>query len=274
MSGIERSDRAPLSELGKFLSTPVAHRGLHDNVAIPENSLAAFGFAVQAGFPIECDVQMTGDGTLVVFHDVGLLRAVGIKRTVASVTGTELGSLRLFDTKETIPTLKQVLDLVAGRVPLLIEIKNDGKVGALEAAVVGALRDYRGPVALQAFNPFVLLWLKRNCSTILRGQISGDFSGRRDIKRVKKLLLSSMAMNLVTKPHFISFEIGAAQKWWFKIVRRLWRLPLLVWTIRCPADLQLAVSIGANVIFEGDAVPAPASRPPVRRASGDAEMTS
>jgi glycerophosphoryl diester phosphodiesterase len=128
---------------------PIAHRGLHQLAAgAPENSLAAFERACRAGFPIELDVRRTADGHAAVIHDEDLLRLTGQPGTVAATPAGRLGSLRLLGTAERVPLLEEVLRLVAGRVPVLVEVKNEGLPGRLEARVLEVLAGYRGQVAL------------------------------------------------------------------------------------------------------------------------------
>lgn len=142
---------------GAVWSRPFAHRGLHDATR-PENGLSAFAAAIAGGFGIECDLQPARDGTVMVFHDDRLGRMTGHEAGIRDLTAPELAGLRLGGSTDAIPTLRQLLDLAAGRVPLLIEIKDQsrdlspGDDGFVET-VVAALRGYDGPVALMSFNP-------------------------------------------------------------------------------------------------------------------------
>lgn len=144
-----------------FLRRPLAHRGLH-RPGLPENSIAAFRAAIAQGYGIECDVQRAMDNTPMVFHDYELARLTDIENgTVASSTPAQLARLHLLDTDERIPTLRQVLDEVAGRAPLLIEIKDPTissgpNVGGLPGRVAAELAGYAGPVAVMSFNPHVI----------------------------------------------------------------------------------------------------------------------
>jgi glycerophosphoryl diester phosphodiesterase len=144
---------APTDLRGSWLMrTPIAHRGLHAaGEGRPENSLAAFARACALGFPAELDVRLTRDGQVAVFHDRTLKRLTGATGRVEERTAAELGALRLLGTGERVPTLREVLDLVAGRVPLLIELKTGAPRAALEHAVLGALGGYGGEVAIQSF---------------------------------------------------------------------------------------------------------------------------
>lgn len=140
-----------------FLTMPIAHRGLH-GPNVPENSLAAFRAAIEAGYAIECDIQRCVDGAPVVFHDYDLSRMAGDESFVADLTAEDLQDFRLLKTDERIPTLGEMLRLVAGQVPLLIEIKDqDGRLGTnigdLQKRVAEELKGYEGPVAVMSFNP-------------------------------------------------------------------------------------------------------------------------
>ncbi len=158
-----------------FLSRPIAHRGLHDREdGRPENSRAAMQAAVEQGYGIELDIQPSSDGVPMVVHDSTLVRLTGEEGHVRDRTADELGRLPLLGGPETIPTLRQVLDLVGGRVPLLIEIKDqDGhmgpNVGPLEQAVASVLRGYEGPVALMSFNPHSMAAMAEHSPGLPRG---------------------------------------------------------------------------------------------------------
>src|SRR2546423_9182129 len=136
-----------------LLSRPIAHRGVHRLPDVPENSLAAFQAAIDRGLPVELDVRLSADGQPVVLHDADLGRMTGKGVPVRSLAANEVRQLRLLNTQERVPLLRETLERVAGRVPLLIELKHHGMgVGPLERAVVAALRGYSGPFALQSFN--------------------------------------------------------------------------------------------------------------------------
>ena len=144
---------------------PVAHRGYHDlNRQVWENTLSAFSRSVEAGYAIECDVQLAADSVPVIFHDHDLERLCGIKGDIREKTSAELGLLAVGGTKDKVPTLKQMLDLVAGKVPLVIEIKGrdgDGEDDGFVEAVLEVLDGYQGKVALMSFDHHILRDLKK-----------------------------------------------------------------------------------------------------------------
>ena len=161
-----------------FKTRMFAHRGLHDNEGdAPENSLKAFEAAVSHGYGIELDIQLSRDGVPVVFHDFTLTRNCGVDKRVKDLSVEELKQLRLFHSRETIPTLKEVLALVDGRVPLLIEFKMEFISAALCRAAMALLDHYKGIFCIESFNPITLLWFQHNRPGIIRGQLSSDYRG-------------------------------------------------------------------------------------------------
>ena len=145
----------------------IAHRGLH-NKSIPENSIPAFKEAIKKNYIIELDVHALKDGNVVVFHDDNLKRLTGFDKKIKDTTYDEIRNLRLNNTNNHIPLFKDVLKLVDGRVPLLIELKYDNKVGFLEDKLINILNDYKGLYAFQSFSPFSLMYLKKY-SNVPRG---------------------------------------------------------------------------------------------------------
>ncbi|MCM2323893.1 MAG: glycerophosphodiester phosphodiesterase [Oligoflexia bacterium] len=232
-----------------LLQTPFAHRGLHHNPDCPENSLAAFEKTVEAGYGIELDLRVAKDGGIVVFHDRTLSRCCGVDALVRDRTAEELQSLRLFDGPARIPTFKEVLDLVSGRVPLLIEIKREQGSAAYEDRVLGELRDYRGAFAIQSFNPFSIAWFKREAPEVPCGLLSGRFEGS-PLAWPKRLALKYLLPVPFVCPDFISYELEGMPMAYLAMARKVTGLPLLFWTIRSDEALRRARALGGNVIFE------------------------
>jgi glycerophosphoryl diester phosphodiesterase len=246
----------PLPEA--FLRMPIAHRGFHDRAAGRiENSPAAFRAAIEAGYAIECDIQPASDGTPMVFHDYDLRRLTGQPGRIAGQTPEALGRTTLTDGTDKIPTLRAVLDLVAGRVPLLIEIKDqDGAmgpdVGALEHAVAAAVKSYGGPVAFMSFNPHSVAALAQAAPERPRGLTTSAYRaedwplipaatrdrlrGIPDYDAVGASFISHEASDL-DRPRVADLKgAGAA---------------ILTWTIRSPEADAAARRIAENVTFEG-----------------------
>ena len=225
---------------------PIAHRGLHTNT-LPENSLGAFQNAIDNGYPIELDVHQISDGTIVVFHDDGLARVTNKDGYVKNLTKDVLKDYSLLGTKYTIPTLKEVFDLVNGQVPILIEIKNTEKVGELESALLKLLKEYNGEYAVQSFNPYVLAWFKKNAPFIPRGQLAGYLKGEK-LSFIKKFALKHMLLNKkVSCPDFISYDARNVPN---RFVKKYKKLPLLVWCIRSQDEYLKKVKYCDNIIFE------------------------
>ncbi|MFQ4140451.1 glycerophosphodiester phosphodiesterase family protein [Nodosilinea sp. PGN35] len=220
---------------------PIAHRGLHQGAVVPENSLAAFEAAIAAHHPIELDVQLLADGHLAVFHDRDLKRLTGQKKRIADQTLATLKQYRLYATDQSIPLLAEVLALVNGQVPLLIEIKNEKKVGPPEQALVKTLAGYRGEFAVQSFNPRSLQWFKRYAPDIPRGQLAS---------KPQQFLRSHLLLTWASAPHFISYNVKALPTLPTTLARRYFQLPLLAWTVRSQTDCDRAIMHADNYIFD------------------------
>ncbi|MCB0637559.1 MAG: hypothetical protein KDC54_13110 [Lewinella sp.] len=226
---------------------PIAHRGYHDNkLSVPENSLAAFTAAIDAGYAIELDVQLIKDGTVIVFHDQGLERACGRPGQVSNLSREQLRVMRLFQSTETIPTLTEVLALVDGRVPLLIELKNATTSRELEKAVLAVLGDYDGPFALQSFNPLAVRWLKKQQPELLVGQLVTVVDGGGP----RQWILNALSFSRRRQPDFLAFD--ATHLPHPKVAQyRESGLPVLAWTVQSPAQYEAIAAHCDNIIFEG-----------------------
>ncbi|MGB3136244.1 MAG: glycerophosphodiester phosphodiesterase family protein [Nodosilinea sp.] len=220
---------------------PIAHRGLHRGTAVPENSLAAFEAAIAANHPIELDVQLMADGHLAVFHDRDLKRLTGKKGRIVDQTLATLKQFRLYDTNQGIASLAEVLTCVDGRVPVLIEIKNEKKVGPPEQTIVKTLAGYRGEFAVQSFNPRSLQWFKHHAPDIVRGQLAS---------KPQKFLRSNLLLTWISCPHFIAYNVKALPTLPTILARRRFNLPLLAWTVRSQSDCDRALQHADNYIFD------------------------
>ncbi len=232
-----------------LVSTPIAHRGLHNlSESIPENSLLAFERAMAKNLPIELDVRILNDNTVVVFHDYTLNRLAGVKKLVRNVSYSDLQYLNLYNTDQKIPTLQEALYFIDGAVPVLIEIKNEGKIKRLEPELLKILKNYKGKFAVQSFNPFSLIWFKVNAPGILRGQLSSNFKSL-NAEYYKKTMLRYMFFNWKSKPDFISYDLSALPNWRVKTLRNK-GVPILSWTVKNNSDLEKAKNYSDNYIFE------------------------
>lgn len=250
------SSRSPELPAG-LLTTPIAHRGLHDRAAgIIENSRAAFEAAIGAGYAIELDIQPSADGEAMVFHDDGMVRLTGQPGLIREYPAAALARIALLDAGETVPTLREVLDLVAGRTPLLIEVKDqDGAlgpaVGALETRVGALVEGYDGPLALMSFNPYSVAALGAVAPRRARGLTTCAFDDADlslpDYRRAELAALKGVEQ---TGAAFVSHDHRDLDN---PALARLRSggLPILAWTIRGPSEEAAARRIAANVTFEG-----------------------
>lgn len=223
----------------------IAHRGLHNNI-IPENSIPAFLEAIKNNYIIELDVHVLKDGNIVVFHDDNLKRLTGIDKKIKDTTYDEIKDLKLNNTDNYIPLFKDVLKLVNGRVPLLIELKYDNKVGLLEDRLFDILKDYKGLYAFQSFSPFSLIYLKKH-SNIPRGLLVSDFKNNK-INIIKKIFLKNMLLNFLVKPDFISVNYNYLSN--KKIQKYKNNKLILTWTIRNKKDINKYKDFCDNFIVE------------------------
>lgn len=198
---LHRPDGAP------FLNRCFAHRGLHDiENGIPENSLPAFRRAVDAGFGIELDVQLSSDKIPVVFHDATLSRMCAIDKRVDSLTFESLETLSLANTGERIPAFSEVLSLVSGKVPLLVEIKMDHIDLKIPEKINELLAEYAGPYCIESFHPAALWWYRKHRPDVFRGQLSTHFNVENHTLSAAQYLLGKMVLNFISRPDFISYN--------------------------------------------------------------------
>lgn len=226
----------------------IAHRGLHDSKkGIPENSILAFRKAVENNFIIELDVHILKDGNIVVFHDDNISRLTGINKKLKECTYTEIKDIKLKNSNEKIPLFQDVLKIVNGKVPIIVEIKNDVKGFKLEKKVIEILKKYNGMYAVKSFNPLTVYYLKRKCPEIIRGQLASDFKHDR-MNKIQKYILKNMLLNCFTKPDFISYDINALPN---KRVEKFRKNNLVLgWTVRNKNDLIRAKKYCDNYIVE------------------------
>jgi len=230
-----------------------AHRGLHDpSKGLVENTLPAFEAACRGGYGIELDIQFTRDMQVVVFHDDNLGRLAGDARNVCDATLAELRLLPLAGVDAArIPTLREVLDAVDGRVPLLIELKTGRKNAALCQALMDHLKGYRGEYIVESFNPLIVRWFRRNAPGVVRGQLVCGRDGYRGaVGAVPALLMSSLLFNALARPDFIAYDVNAPRFFAPRLQRALFRTPLAAWTVRTPPLLRQVQARGEIAIFE------------------------
>lgn len=216
-----------------------AHRGLHDK-KIPENSLTAFEKAVQAGYGIELDVRVTRDNVLVVHHDETLERSCCDKRRVRDVALADLQQLGLFETQEYIPTFDEVLELIDGRVPLIIELKTDFSNKALAQQVYERLRRYKGVYCVESFDPFAMRWFKKNAPQVVRGQLAfmPSLEGKPFVECLRRVALGYLLVNFLSRPDFIAYGYKSDKNLSFRFVANVFRPLLATWTVESESVYQ------------------------------------
>ncbi|HZY37234.1 MAG TPA: glycerophosphodiester phosphodiesterase family protein [Mucilaginibacter sp.] len=228
---------------------PIAHRGLHSNKPrIPENSIRAFKNAIKHNYAIELDVLVMSGQQVIVFHDDNLKRMCGIDKPVIELDSFNYKYYQLSGTDETIPLLQDVLDVVDGRVPLLIGIKKQHGVKNTNMIILNSLLGYKGPVAIQSFNPFVMGWFSKNAPSLTRGQISSDFKNKK-MNFIQRYLLKKLKLNFISKPHFIAYDMGDLPNNLIKRKRRN-GMSILAWTVDSTESNKRVNEFCDNIIFE------------------------
>ena len=223
---------------------PIAHRGYHDiRRGRPENTLAAFDAAVEAHYAIECDLHISADGVPVVFHDNDLERLTGESGPIRDRTAAELGDLRIAGTGAWIPTLDELLTLVAGRVPLVMELKHvPGRDAGLAFEVVQRLALYAGPAALMSFEPGLVAEVRVADPNLPRG-LTARGNWRDGVLFFRTVLELGV--------DFASYSIDDLPTPAPVLVRRLFGIPLICWTVRTKAQMQKAQKWTDQITFEG-----------------------
>lgn len=217
-----------------------AHRGLHDaQDGTPENSMEAFRRALEKKVGIELDIHLSKDGELVVFHDEYLTRMCDVSGAVSEYTVDQLKGLHLSGTQWTIPTLREVLELVDGKVPLLIEIKLLSSDVRICAELMRLMDGYRGEYMIQSFNSLALWWLRRHGCRVPLGQLSENLTKRNKQSRyIWRFLVKHLIGNVLSRPDFISYRIEDMRTPGMWMSRYLFRAPIAAWTIRYGEQLE------------------------------------
>lgn len=237
-------------EMKKFKSKYYAHRGLH-NTERAENSMSAFKAAVSAGYGIELDIRLSKDGKLVVFHDDTLDRVCGREGRVIDFTAEELATFKLNGTDDGIPLFSDVLALVDGRVPLLVEIKEDPGVSAVSEAACIMLDSYKGEFIVESFNPLSLRTVKNSRPEIVRGILSQRYYEYEQYRKPLFFLLQTLLLNFLCRPAFIAYDHRHAKSFALRFIRGFFDVPTLAWTVRSPEEEIIARKNGFDgIIFE------------------------
>ena len=230
-----------------------AHRGLHNKPQVPENSMAAFRAALDHGYGIELDLHLLKDGNLAVIHDSALKRTTGAEGRIEDLTTGELANYPLEGTAEVIPAFQEVLDLYAGKAPLIIELKPVGtNHEALVDKAVAMMAGYEGPWCMESFDPRCITVLKKKYPQVIRGQLSEDFL-KNDPRMNKALafVLTHLLTNFMTVPDFVAYRFDQRNSTpSTALCRGLWKAQGVTWTLRRPEEHGKAQREGWLPIFE------------------------
>ena len=229
-------------------TTPIAHRGLH-NQKLPENSLGAFKHAIKHGYPIELDVHILADNEIIVFHDDNFKRLTQRDARVHEATAQTVKHLKLAGSNQAIPTLQQVLTLVNGQVPLLIEIKSRYTHKRIEPALASALKTYKGAFAVGSFNPMTVRWFRKHQPNIAIGYISGPLSDS-DAPWLGRAILSNLLLLPLLRPDFIAYDRRGIDRLSIRFWRTVLRTPFIVWTVRSKREQGSLPKKQYNFVFE------------------------
>lgn len=202
--------RADEKKKSEFEGRNIAHRGLHKaEDSIPENSLAAFDAAVEKGYGIELDVRLTADGRAVVYHDDDTERVCGVPGNVNDMTWSELKKQRLQGTEHGIPLFSEALNAIAGRVPVVVELKRGPYNRELCERTLEMIRCYNGAICIESFDPFIVTWFRKHAPDILRGQLTCPRTGLKgEVPAGAGFLLAHGLTNFIARPQFIAHSVG------------------------------------------------------------------
>lgn len=230
-----------------LLKTPVAHRGLHSpESGVPENSMKAYAAAIENGYPIEMDIQLTKDNVLVCFHDDTLSRMTGVDAFVRDKTFEEVRAMRLAGTNEIIPTFDEFLAFVGGRTPIVIELKSQKNRGIIADETIKRLDNYKGDFVVQSFDPFIVREFRKKRPQFIRGQLV-DKDRHEGLSWITDKLLGMAFFNFTVKPDFINMNVKYLPVKGKMIKNRR----LICWTARSEEDRKKAEKYADNYIFEG-----------------------
>ncbi len=232
-----------------FLGKLCAHRGLHDgNLQVFENSMKAFSLAVENGYGIEMDVQLTRDHQLVVHHDASTKRVCGTDKIILE---TNYADLPLLPDGSRIPLFADYLAMVAGRVPLIVEIKGYGNQQQTAKATLEHLRAYTGPYCIESFSPQIVRYFKLHAPDIIRGQLDGGNAASIQTKGFFRYIINKYLLhNYLGRPHFIAYDCNHSESLSLWLAKHLFGAFLVAWTVRDQACLDKARKRYSTWIFE------------------------
>lgn len=244
-----RTGHLGISELKRW---KYAHRGLHD-ADKPENSMAAFRAALEAGYGVELDIHLLQDGNLAVIHDSSLKRTAGADVRIENLTSDDIIRYHLNGTRECIPLFQEVLDLFSGQAPLIVELKVvDSNHSALCQAACQLLDSYEGPYCVESFDPRAVAWFRTHRPDVIRGQLSENWIGKRlPVPGILKWALTHHVCNIYTRPDFIAYKFADRNNFSTRLCRKLWNIQGVSWTLKNNEEYRTAVTEDWIPIFEG-----------------------
>ena len=219
----------------EFITRPIAHRGSFDNVGIAENSIKAFKKSIAHQYCIECDVVMSKDQEVIVFHDNDLSRMTNLDVKVSDLSSQELRKINLLNTQSTIPTLDETLHSINARTPLMIEIKK-GSHPEIEERIIEIIRSYDGPICLKTFEIDSIRWIKENAPYIKYGLVGSNLNI--DIENLIELGID-----------FLSYDINCINDPIVKLAKNK-GIPVIAWTINTEEKYKMGLKLADNIIFE------------------------
>ncbi|MEG0339120.1 MAG: glycerophosphodiester phosphodiesterase family protein [Oscillospiraceae bacterium] len=244
-----RPGRYSQEQLEMVKGVNFAHRGLHnEEKTVPENSIAAFALAANAGYGIELDIQLSSDGEVVVFHDDTLERVTGVNGRVDAYTFAELHNMHLCDTDQNIPLFTEVLSVINCRVPIIVELKTGPRNDELCAKGLAILQSYQGPYCIESFDPRIVHYFRKNAPQILRGQLSDASKNFKDKPLILKLALGNLFTDFIARPQFIAY--GDGKKSVFVRLAEAMGAIKICWTVRPTSDIAAKEAENDAVIFE------------------------
>lgn len=240
--------------IDSFLGIRYAHRGLH-NGERAENSLSAMKAAVDGGYGIELDIRLSSDGKLVVFHDDTLDRVCGREGRVLDFTAEELSTFKLCGTEDGIPTFDEVLEVVGGKVPLLVEIKENSGDSSVSEAAIKRLSEYDGPYIVESFNPLTVARVSKAMPDVTCGFLAQHFTKKEECKKPLYFALENLLLNRLCNPSFIAYR----HDHYYMPALRLSRLlgaRAIAWTVRSPEEERAALEHGFKAVIFENYIPA------------------
>ncbi len=241
------------ADFTQFKKYDYAHRGLHHKEkGVPENSLKAFSLAVLGGFGMEFDLQLTQDNYVVVHHDHSIKRTCGEDKVVSDLSLGELRQYRLFGTQERVPLFEEVLKLVDGKTPLIIELKGYNDPEELCPRVMEILKEYKGLYCIESFDPRIVRWFRIHRPDVVRGQLMEHLEkGQNGMTASAAFFGRNLMTNWMTRPQFEAYDFHNREVLGLHAARKLFGMQEVSWTLRKEEDYKKAKELGNLCIFEG-----------------------